>query len=258
MNIAVCIKQVPGGAGVQLDPVSRQLIRDSVPAVINPFDYHALEAAILLKEEFGGRVVALSMGPPKAEAALREALAFGADEAVLLSDRRFAGSDTWATSYVLSRAVRKLGGIDLVLCGRQAIDGDTAQIGPELAAQLGWPQALNAAELRFEGDSLLVKRLLDDGYDRCRVRLPAVVSVVRELNTPRVPTLKGYLRAVMAEVTARDASALECDDARLGLKGSPTRVVSTAPPPPRSGIRKHLNPDQLNELLKELEHAPNS
>lgn len=258
MNIVVCIKQVPGGAGVQLDPVSRQLIRDSVPAVINPFDYHALEAAALLKEDSGGHVTVLTMGPPKAENALREALAFGADKAVLLSDRRFAGSDTWATSYVLSRAIRKLGEIDLVLCGRQAIDGDTAQIAPELAAQLGWPQALNAAEIRSDGASLLVKRLLDDGYDRCRLRLPAVISVVRELNTPRVPTLKGYLRALNAEVTAWDAASLECDDARLGLKGSPTRVVSTAPPLPRSAIRKRLSSDQIEELLKEVENAPNS
>lgn len=258
MNIVVCIKQVPGGTGVQLDPVSRQLIRDSVPAVINPFDYHALEVAMLLKEELGGRVIVLTMGPPKAENALREALAFGTDKAVLLSDRRFAGSDTWATSYVLSRAIRKLGGVDLVLCGRQAIDGDTAQIAPELAAQLGWTQALNAAEIRPDGAFLLVKRLLDDGYDRCRVPLPAVVSVVRELNTPRVPTLKGYLRAVNTEVTAWDASALGCDDTRLGLKGSPTRVVSTAPPPPRSGVRKRLTSDQINELLKELDHAAHS
>lgn len=255
MNIVVCIKQVPGSIGIQLDPISKQLIRDSVPAVINPFDYHALEAAVQLKEQFGGRIVALSMGPAKAEAALREALAFGADEAVLLNDRKFAGSDTWATSYVLARAIRKQGKVDLVLCGRQAVDGDTAQVGPELAAQLGWPQALNAAELQFNGEVLLVKRLLDEGYDRCRVPLPAVLSVVRELNTPRIPTLKGYLSALEAGITFRDASALECDESRLGLHGSPTRVVAAVPPPPRTGTRKRLEINQLNELLKELDYA---
>ena len=255
MNIVVCIKQVPGSTGIKLDPETKQLIRDSAPAVINPFDYHALEAAVRLREEMGGEVIALSMGPAKAEAALREALAFGADRAVLLNDRRFAGSDTWATSYVLAAAIRRLDGVNLVLCGRQAIDGDTAQVGPELAAQLGWAQALNVAELQCRADDLLVKRLLDDGYDRCLVRLPAVLGVVRELNSPRVPTLNGYLRASAAGVTVWDAAAIHADESRLGLQGSPTRVVGTAAAPPRAKRQKRLALTQLNELLKELDYA---
>ncbi|MDD4817962.1 MAG: electron transfer flavoprotein subunit beta/FixA family protein [Victivallaceae bacterium] len=230
MKIIVCIKQVPAAASVRIDPVTLQLIREGVGSVINPFDYHALEAALALRETAGGEVTVLTMGPPKAETALREALALGADRAVLLTDRAFAGSDTWATAYLLSLAVRKLGGADLLLCGKQAIDGDTAQVGPQLAARLGIVQATGVSELRFvDGATLEVRRMLDGGGDLLRLRLPALLGVERDLNRPRVPTLPGYLRAVDRPVTVWSAAELNPDPALIGLAGSPTRVVSSRP-----------------------------
>lgn len=256
MKIVVCVKQVPGASNVKIDPETKRLGRDGVVAILNPFDLHALEAAIELRGLLGAEVVALSMGPPKAEEALREALAFGADRAALLCDRRFAGSDTWATSHALALAVRKLGDVGLVLCGKQAIDGDTAQVGPEMAAHLGWAQAANVAEITPDGAThLVVRRLLDGGQDRCRLRLPAVLAVAKEIAQPRVPSLKGYLRALSAPLEVWDAAAIGADESRLGLKGSPTRVVRTATPPPRGRCVRTLTADMLDELLEELCHA---
>ncbi len=230
MKIIVCIKQVPAATSVKIDPVTSQLIREGVESVINPFDYHALEAALQLREAAGGEVTALTMGPPKAEAALREALAFGVDRAVLLTDRAFAGSDTWATAYVLALAIEKLGGADLVICGKQAIDGDTAQVGPQLAARLNLVQATGVSELKaLDRATLEVRRTLDGGGDRLRLRLPALLGIERDLNQPRVPTLTGYLRAVAADVTLWSAADLKADPALTGLAGSPTRVASSRP-----------------------------
>jgi len=221
MKIAVCVKQVPGVSSVKIDPETKRLVRDEVVSVINPFDYYALEQAIQLRERHGGEVVAVSMGPAKAVEALRECLAFGADRAVLLSDRKFAGSDTWATSYVLALAIRKLGGVDLVLCGKQAIDGDTAQVGSGIAAHLDWTQASGVSAMELsEGGRVSLKRMKDDGYDRCSAALPSVVSVLKELNEPRVPRLSGWLRAVSAQIEAWDAEAIGADPSCLGLKGS--------------------------------------
>lgn len=258
MKIVVCVKQVPETTAIGIDPVSGRLVREGAAAVVNLFDYYAVEAAIRLREQWGGEVIALSMGPAKAETALREVLALGANRAVLLNDRRFAGSDTWATSCALAAAVRKIGGVDLVLCGRQAVDGDTAQVGPELAARLGWPQAVNVAELTVAGDGLIVRRLLDDGYDRCRLRLPAVVGVAREINEPRIPTLKGYLRAVAAELVVWNAAAIGIDEHRLGLAGSPTRVVAAVPQALRIKATRRFDLAQLDELAKELDYAAHS
>lgn len=231
MKIIVCIKQVPATASVKIDPVTLQLIREGVENVLNPFDCHALEAALALKETEGAEVIALSMGPARAEAVLREALAMGCDRAVLLSDRAFAGSDTWATGYLLKLAVEKIGGVDLIVCGKQAIDGDTAQIGPELAAQLGIMQALGISALKWSaGDgTLLLRRQTDAGYDRIRLALPAVLGVERELNTPRIPTLLGYMHAEHAPVTVWNAADLEPESAWVGLNGSPTRVAASRP-----------------------------
>jgi len=255
MKIVICIKQVPGVAEVKIDPQTKQLVRDGVAAVINPFDYHALEAAVTFKERYDAETVALSMGPPRAEDALREALAMGIDHAVLLCDRRFAGSDTWATSYALACAVRRIGNVDLVFCGRQASDGDTAQVGPELAAHLGWAQAANVAACEPNAGTITVKRLLDDGYDCCRLRLPAVIAAVKELNEPRIPTLDGYLRAVAADIPIWDADAVGAAPNRLGLHGSPTRVVRTAPPSRRHQSTKILTVNQLDELIRELDYV---
>jgi electron transfer flavoprotein beta subunit len=235
MKIVVCIKQVPATHEVSIDPVTKRLIREGVAAEINPFDRYAVEEAVLLRERLGGEVIVLSMGPPQAMDAVREAIACGADRGVLLSDRSFAGSDTWATSYALSSAVRSLGSVDLVLCGKQAVDGDTAQVGPGIAAHLDWPQVTYVAHLEQAGkDELVLRRMNEDGYDRVRVELPAVLTVVKDLNTPRVPTLRSRIVSLKAQVPVLTPADIGADPRRLGLDGSPTRVVRTQPPPGRS------------------------
>jgi len=179
VNIAVCLKQVPGTTEVKIDPVKNTLIRQGIKNIVNPFDTYALEEGVRLKERFGGRVTALSMGPPQAIEILREAITLGADDAVLLSDAAFAGADTWATSYTLGKAVQKLGGIDLVICGRQTINGDTGQVGPELSEMLGVPFIAYASKVEEVKDGVLrVQRMVEDGYETIEANLPVVITVV--------------------------------------------------------------------------------
>jgi electron transfer flavoprotein beta subunit len=235
MKIVVCVKQVPATTEVSIDPETKRLKREGVESILNPFDAYALEEGVLLKEKLGGEVIVLSMGPPQAEAVVREGLAGGADRAVLLCDRAFAGSDTWATSYALACAVRRLEGVDLVLCGKQAVDGDTAQVGPGIAAHLGWPQVTYVAKLPLaEAGRLQAQRMNEDGHDLVEVDLPAVLTVVKDLNQPRVPTLRSRLASRKAEVTVWKATDVAADPASLGLDGSPTRVVKINPPPARN------------------------
>lgn len=224
MEIVVCVKQVPDTTEVKIDPVTNTLIRQGVPSIVNPFDKYALEIALQLKEKHGGRVTVLSMGPPQARDALKECLAMGADAAVLLSDRAFGGADTLATSYTLAAAVRKLGNAELILCGKQAIDGDTAQVGPEMAEHLGWTQVTYAAGLAVDGDRLTVQREQDEGYDVISARLPAVVTIIKTQLEPRYPTVKGTMKANRAEIPVWTAADLDVDAACLGLEGSPTKV----------------------------------
>jgi electron transfer flavoprotein beta subunit len=256
MKIVVCIKQVPGTHDVKIDPETKRLVREGVEAVMNPFDTYALEQAVLLREAHGGEVVAISMGPKKAEQSLREAISCGADEAILLNDRAFAGSDTWATSYALATAIRSIGEVDLVICGKQAIDGDTAQVGPGIAAHLGWLQATNVSAMGEAPEgSVNVTRMHEDGYDVCEVKLPAVLTVVKDINTPRIPSLKTRMKAKKAEIPFRDAEAIGADPAKLGLDGSPTRVVETFPPPPRESetLRLEGEPEEVaGKLVHEL------
>jgi electron transfer flavoprotein beta subunit len=234
MRIVVCVKQVPGTNDAKIDPETKRIIREGIKAMTNPFDTYAVEEAVRIKEKIGGEVIALSMGPPRAEAVLREAISVGADRGILLSDRAFGGSDTWATSYALARAIRKIGGVDLVICGKQAVDGDTAQVGPGIAAQLAWPQATYVMELAGIADgSLTAKRMHEDGWDLCSIRLPAVLTVVKDINQPRVPTLKGRLAAQKNEIPVWTAVDIGADPTMIGLDGSPTRVVKTNPPAPR-------------------------
>jgi electron transfer flavoprotein beta subunit len=234
MKIIVCIKQVPETQEVRLDPVTHTLKREGVKAIINPFDLYALEEALRIKDSQGAQVTVLTMGPPQAEAALREALGYGADAAVLLSDRAFAGADTWATALTLSKAIEKLGGADLIFTGKQAIDGDTAQVGPMLAAILDIPYAAWARKLTFgDGGPLQVERLLDHGYDAVEVSLPALITVVKEINEPRVPSFKAKLRAKQAAIPVWGLSDLGLDEQQVGLSGSFTQVVKVFPPPPR-------------------------
>jgi electron transfer flavoprotein beta subunit len=234
MNIIVCIKQVPETQDIRLDPVTHTLKREGIAAIINPFDLYALEEGLRVRDAQGGKVTVLTMGPPQAEAALREALGYGADAAVLLSDRAFAGADTWATALTISKAIEKLGGADLIFTGKQAIDGDTAQVGPMLAAILNLPLVAWARKLTFNApDRLEVERLLDHGYDAVEVGLPAVISVVKEINEPRVPSFKAKLKAKKEPIPVWGLADLGLSEAEVGLSGSFTQVVRVFPPPAR-------------------------
>ena len=236
MNIIVCIKQVPDTTNVRIDPETNTLVRSGVQSIINPFDMYAIEEAIRVKEKFGGTVTVITMGPPQAEEALREAISLGADEAVLVSDRAFAGSDTWATSYTLSKTVRKIGKFDIIICGKQAIDGDTAQVGPGISAHLDIPQITYVKKIEDIKDSVIrAERMTEEGYDIIESPLPCLITVVKEINEPRLPSLKGKMRAKKIEIKKLEAKDLDADPDSLGLKGSPTKVVKIFTPPPRKG-----------------------
>ena len=228
MRLVVPIKQVPETIAVRMDETTGTMVRDGVDAIVNPLDLYAVEAALRLREAAPDgtiEVVALSMGPPRAEVALREVLAMGADRAVLLTDRAFAGADTWSTANVLAAAVRRLAPVDLVLCGERATDGDTGQVGPGLAAFLGLPVLTYVSRLALQPPSQCrVERLVETGHERLEADLPAVVTVVKELAEPRLPTLRGKQRARRAEVAVWTAADLGIPAEDLGLKGSPTRV----------------------------------
>ncbi|MDI6799188.1 MAG: electron transfer flavoprotein subunit beta/FixA family protein [Actinomycetota bacterium] len=225
MKIIVCIKQVPASTEVRLDPVTNNLIRDDSEGVINPYDLHAIEEGIGLKESYGAELTVISMGPPAACESLREALAMGADQAVLISDRRFAGSDTLATAYVLAKSIERLGGCDLVICGRQTIDGDTAQVGPELAQKLDFNLATNVSGVEeLTKDRVKLRRMVEDGYYLLRIGLPLLITVTKEINTPRTASLKGMMRAKKAEILNLSADDIMADPEKIGIAGSPTKV----------------------------------
>ena len=227
MNIVVCIKQVPNTNEVKLDPVTGTLIREGVPSIINPDDKAGLEAALRLKDAEGAHVTGLTMGPPQADAALREALAMGADEAILVTDRAFGGADTLATSTTIAAALKTLD-FDLIITGRQAIDGDTAQVGPQIAEHLGIPNVSYAEEIKVEGNSLVVKRQYEDRYHTIKVQMPCLITALSELNQPRYMTPGGIFDAYREkEVKVITRADLTVDDTSIGLKGSPTRVWQT-------------------------------
>jgi len=257
MNFIVSIKQVPDAAEVRIDPVTNTLVREGVPSIINPFDENAIEAALQLREQHGGSVMVLTMGPPQAEQALREALAMGCDEAILLSDRAFAGSDTLATSYTLARAIRRLSDFDLILCGKHAFDGDTAQVGPGLAEHLGIPQITYAIAAEIEGRKLRVKRLLEDRFEVVETRLPALITCVKQMNDPRHAGLKGVMRARKAEIVKWTAEDIAAESERCGLNGSPTNVVRVfAPERHRHGEKLTGElPEVVSTLIEKLREA---
>jgi electron transfer flavoprotein alpha/beta subunit len=254
MRIIVCIKQVPDTAEVRINPETNTLIRDGVPSIINPYDTHAIEAGLQVRERAGGTVTAVTMGPPQAENALREAISMGADEAVLLTDRAFAGSDTWATAYTLAKAIERIGA-DLIICGKQAIDGDTAQVGPEIAEFLDIPHVAYIRKIDEVTDTrIVVQRLMDDGYDVVESSLPALLTVVRELNVPRMPSLKGKMAARKAVIGKLGAADIGASEQSLGLKGSPTQVRNIFAPETKKD-RKMLAgtaEEQVDALVKEL------
>ena len=238
MNIIVCVKQVPASNETRLDPVTHTILRDGA-AILNPFDAYAVEEALRLRERLGGEITALSMGVPAAQSMLRDVQALGVDRAVLLTDRAFAGSDTLATATALAAAVRHLGGAGLILCGRMASDGDTAQVGPMLATMLDLPCVTDVAAVEaITGHSARLLRLTDEGYQRVETVLPAVLTVVKEINVPRLPSVAGILRAEQLEVRRLTAAELGVDAAQVGLKGSATRVTATGRPPLRGQCRR--------------------
>lgn len=257
MNILVCIKQVPDTKDVRLDPETNTMSREGVESIMNPFDHYALEEAVRIKEEFGGRVTALSMGPPQAEEVLKEAISCGADAGVLVSDRAFAGADTWATSYTLSQAARTLGDFDLILCGKQAIDGDTAQVGPGLACQMHIPFVTCVQKVRsIDEKVILVERMMDDGYDVVQLPLPALLTVVKDINEPRVPSLKGKMKAKKAKIETLSAADIQADEKCIGLAGSPTQVVNVFTPPPRGDrtVFSGTPEEQVRQLVEQLKN----
>jgi electron transfer flavoprotein beta subunit len=256
MNIIVCIKQVPDAKDVRLDPKTNTMAREGVESIMNPFDRHALEEGVRLKELYGGTVTALSMGPPQAEAVLRDAVSCGADEAVLVSDRAFAGADTWATTYTLAKAIQVNGPFDLIICGKQAIDGDTAQVGPGLGKRLDIPYVSYIRKITGFADGVLaMHRLMDDGYDEVEMPLPGLITVVKEINEPRIPSLKGKMKAKKLSIKTLSAEDIGADPASIGLPGSTTQVVKVFAPEFK-GERAMLEgsvEEQVEQLLNKIE-----
>lgn len=235
MNMLVCIKQVPDTTEIKINPETNTLIREGVPSIVNTFDAYALETAVRIKDKAeGSKVVVVSMGPEQAKNALKECLAVGSDKAYLISDRAFGGSDTLATSYILSKAVARLeeleGKFDIIFCGKQAIDGDTAQVGPELAEHLDYPQITYAIEAAAEGDSVRVKRECAEGYEVLEAKTPCVVTVTKPAYEPRYSTIKSKMAANRAQISVLTAQDFEIDLKHAGLKGSPTKVKKTFTP----------------------------
>jgi len=258
MNIIVCIKQVPDTTDIKIDPTTNTLIREGVASILNPFDLYAIEEAIRIKEKYGGKITAISMGPPQVESALREAVSIGVDEIVLLTDRKFAGADTWATSLSLAEAIKKIGEFDLIFFGQMAIDGDTAQVGPGVATHLQIPQICFVKKIeQIENNKIIVQRLMEDGYDRIEMTLPAALTVVKEINIPRLPSLRGKRNAKKAELKIWTANDLGLNENDIGLNGSPTQVVKIfSPEIKKEGEKYELPPDELVDIiynkLKEL------
>ena len=231
MRILVPIKQVPETSAVRMDEKTGTMIREGVEAIVNPLDLYAIEAAIALRERGGGEVVTLSMGPPNAMKALREAVAMGCDSAALVSHKALAGSDTWATSYVLAAAVRKLGPFDLIICGERATDGDTGQVGPELASFLDLPVLTYVGHIESVKDGQVrVRRLVEGGYEILESSLPALLTVVKEIANPRLPTLRGKQRSRRVDIPVLGVDDLDVQASDRGLEGSPTRVVKIFKP----------------------------
>ena len=232
MNIIVTVKQVPDTSEVKIDPKTGTLIREGVPSIINPEDKNAIEEALRIKDGHNDvEITALSMGPPQAEKALREALAMGVDRAILVSDRAFAGADTLATTYMLSTAIKKIKKYDLIICGRQAIDGDTGQVGPQLAEALNLPQATFAEEINIQGNTVTVKSDFERVIRTIEMKMPALITVTNRINRPRFKTMNGVLRAFRdKEVVTWTKKDLKLNPIRIGINGSPTWVHKTFTP----------------------------
>ena len=262
MKIFVCVKQVPDTSGKVAVDENGILIRSSMPTIINPDDMNAMEAALQLKDETGCKVVAVTMGPPPAEGMLRELIAMGADEGILISAREFGGSDTFATSQIIAAAINHVGleKDDMIICGRQAIDGDTAQVGPQIAEKLDLPQVTYAAEIKKEGNEVTDKRMLEDGYMTIKMQTPCLVTCIKELNAPRYMSVPGIFECYSKPLTILDFEALKDEPLieldTIGLKGSPTNIFKSFTPPQKGvgvmleGADKATAADLADRLLK--------
>ncbi len=258
MNIIVCIKQVPDTTEVRIDPKTGTLIRDGVPSIINPDDKNALEEALRIKDGRSDvKVTVVSMGPPQADVALKEAIAMGADEAYLLSDRAVAGSDTWATSTAVSSLIRyveeKQGKCDLIFAGRQAIDGDTAQVGPQIAEHLDLPQITYVKDVEIKGDKVVTHRAVEDGYYVVECEMPVLLTAISELNSPRYPSIKGIVEAHKedAKIFVVSAADVNADLDNIGLDGSPTKVHRSFTPEGRQGAGEIFD-GEFKDSVKQL------
>lgn len=253
MKILVAIKQVPDTTDIKIDPITNTLIRTDVESIVNPFDLYAIEEALRLVEKYGGSVTAFTMGPPQAEAVLREVVSMGVDEVYLVSDRKFAGADTWATSLTLAQSAKKIGNFDLILFGQQAIDGDTAQVGPGVAAHLKIPQTTFVRKIEeIENNTAIVQRLMEDGHDRISLPLPAIITVVKEINEPRLPSLRGKRKARKVEIKNLSAADLDLEEENIGLNGSPTQVIKIFSPEITSNGEIHtVDAEEAVQLLFE-------
>ena len=253
MNIVVCLKQVPDTTVVKIDPVKGTLIREGVPSIINPEDKHALEAALQIKEKNGAHITVISMVPPQAKEALREALCMGADEAILLTDRAFGGADTLATSKTLAAAIKTLD-YDIIFGGRQAIDGDTAQVGPEIAEHLEIPQVTYVQDVEFDGNDLIVNRALEDGYELIKVQTPCLLTAIEELNHPRYMNARLIFDTANKEVKVMTSADLDVEANEIGLNGSPTKVKKSMTKEAKGAgeIVKDSVPEAVSYVLSKL------
>ena len=252
MKIIVCIKQVPDPEHAKMDAESGTVVREGVELMVNPFDLYAVEEGLRLKEKMGGEVIAISMGPPQAEEALREVIGMGVDQAILLTSRDFAGADTWATSYTLAKTCEKIGDYDVIICGKQAIDGDTAQVGPGVAAQLSIPQITFVRKIdEISEKAITAERLVEGGYEVISSPLPLLITVVKEINEPRLPTLKGRLNAKKAEIAHFGPEDIGAEKDKIGINGSPT-MVDEIYTPDLSKDGKIFNIDELDTAAEEI------
>jgi electron transfer flavoprotein beta subunit len=258
MNIVVCLKQVPGTTEVKIDPQTNSLIREGIENIINPFDTYAIEEGVRLKEKYGGKVTMITMGPLQAKVALREAVSLGADEMVLLSDRAFAGADTWATAFTLSCAFKKLEKPDLIICGRQTIDGDTGQVGPELAEMLDMPFIAYVSQIEeIKEGYLRVRRMVEEGHEVVETALPAVITVAKEINVPRLPSLRGIMKSKSARIETWGIKELGIEESTVGLAGSSTQVIKIFFPQRvhRAEILEGNLEKQVEKLIDRLKSA---
>lgn len=252
MKIIVCVKQVPDTNEIKINPETGTLIRDGVPSILNPDDANALEQALRIKDLYPDTTVSvITMGPPQAKEMLQECIAMGADDAILLSDRALGGSDTWATSNALSAGIKKIGKVDMIFAGRQAIDGDTAQVGPQIAEKLGISQVTYVKEFEMIKDGILVKRSLEDGYELLKVKTPCVLTAIKELNKPRYMSVRGILKAGASEIKVWNADDIGVDLTTVGLNASPTNVFKSFTPKPK-GVGVTVEGDTPKEKAANL------